>query len=68
MSLSCRAGNGWWWVPVVAPLVGAMLGTATYQLLVALHHPEESEPAQDLEFAQLKASDLKMSASVQLPR
>ncbi|XP_077934748.1 aquaporin-10 isoform X2 [Halichoerus grypus] len=36
-----RAGNGWWWVPVVAPLVGAMLGTATYQLLVALHHPEE---------------------------
>ncbi|XP_045311928.1 aquaporin-10 isoform X2 [Leopardus geoffroyi] len=47
------AGNGWWWVPVVAPLVGATLGTATYQLLVALHHPEEKpEPFQDLEFAQ----------------
>eukprot|EP00073_Rattus_norvegicus_P044736 XP_017446884.1 PREDICTED: LOW QUALITY PROTEIN: aquaporin-10 isoform X1 [Rattus norvegicus] len=44
------AGNGWWWVPVVAPMVGATLGTATYQLLVALHHPEDS--------SQLKTSDL----------
>ena len=25
-------------------MVGATLGTATYQLLVALHHPEDSEP------------------------
>ncbi|XP_012663970.2 aquaporin-10 [Otolemur garnettii] len=41
------AGNGWWWVPVVAPLVGAVLGTATYQLLVALHHPEDIQPAKD---------------------
>lgn len=68
MSLSHSAGNGWWWVPVVAPLVGATLGTATYQLLVALHHPEESEPAQDLEFAPHKASDLEMPASAQLPK
>ncbi|XP_073744693.1 aquaporin-10 isoform X2 [Callorhinus ursinus] len=62
------AGNGWWWVPVVAPLVGATLGTATYQLLVALHHPEESEPAQDLEFALHKASVLETPASVRLPQ
>ncbi|XP_072494250.1 aquaporin-10 [Notamacropus eugenii] len=39
------AGNGWWWVPVVAPMVGAVLGTATYQLLVGLHHPDDLEPA-----------------------
>ncbi|XP_045039188.1 aquaporin-10 isoform X2 [Desmodus rotundus] len=57
------AGNGWWWVPVVAPMVGATLGTATYQLLVALHHPEDSEPAQDLEFVQHKASDSETPAS-----
>ncbi|KAL1772398.1 Aquaporin-10 [Sigmodon hispidus] len=38
------AGNGWWWVSVVAPMVRATLGTATYQLLVALHHPEDPEP------------------------
>ncbi|XP_036611481.1 aquaporin-10 [Trichosurus vulpecula] len=41
------AGNGWWWVPVVAPMVGAALGTATYQLLVGLHHPEDLEPVQE---------------------
>ncbi|XP_008262603.1 aquaporin-10 [Oryctolagus cuniculus] len=41
------AGNGWWWVPVVAPMVGAVLGTAVYHLLVSLHHPEDSEPAQE---------------------
>ncbi|XP_029791935.1 aquaporin-10 isoform X2 [Suricata suricatta] len=63
------AGNGWWWVPVVAPLVGATLGTATYQLLVALHHPEEeSKRAQDLELVQHKASGLEGPASAQLPQ
>lgn len=61
LSFSCSAGNGWWWVPVVAPLVGATLGTATYQLLVALHHPEDSEQVQK------KASDLETLASVQMP-
>lgn len=33
--------NAWWWVPVVAPLLGAAMGTALYQLLVAFHHPAE---------------------------
>ncbi|XP_039705540.1 aquaporin-10 [Pteropus medius] len=61
------AGNGWWWVPVVAPMVGATLGTATYQLLVALHHPEDEEPAQDLEFAQQKASYLETPDSAKKP-
>ncbi|PNI90721.1 AQP10 isoform 1 [Pan troglodytes] len=60
------AGNGWWWVPVVAPLVGATVGTATYQLLVALHHPEGPEPAQDLVSAQHKASELETPASAQM--
>ncbi|XP_038167560.2 aquaporin-10 [Arvicola amphibius] len=50
------AGNGWWWVPVVAPMVGATLGTATYQLLVALHHPEDPEPVPKVAAAQLEAS------------
>ncbi|XP_074895642.1 aquaporin-10 [Buteo buteo] len=41
-------GNGWWWVPVVAPLLGAALGSALYQLLVAFHHPlEEGDPPAD---------------------
>lgn len=53
-------------MPVVAPLVGATLGTATYQLLVALHHPEEESEAADLEFTQREASGLERPASAQL--
>ena len=29
-----RAGNGWWWVPVVAPCVGAVAGGWLYDLFV----------------------------------
>lgn len=32
------AGN-WWWVPVVAPCVGAAVGAYVYDLLVFKHHP-----------------------------
>ncbi|XP_068027353.1 aquaporin-10-like isoform X3 [Melanerpes formicivorus] len=38
-------GGGWWWVPLVAPLVGAALGTALYQLCVAIHFPPEEPEA-----------------------
>ncbi|KAM4880550.1 aquaporin-10 [Sylvia borin] len=34
-------GNGWWWVPLVAPLLGAAVGTYLYQLVVTFHYPEE---------------------------
>ncbi|XP_063276389.1 aquaporin-10 [Prinia subflava] len=34
-------GNGWWWVPLIAPLLGAAVGTYLYQLFVAFHYPEE---------------------------
>ncbi|CAK6949271.1 aquaporin-10b [Scomber scombrus] len=33
------AGGGWWWVPIVAPCVGALLGTLIYQLMIEVHHP-----------------------------
>ena len=29
-----RAGNGWWWVPIVGPLVGGVLGGYAYDLLI----------------------------------
>ncbi len=29
-----RAGNGWWWVPIVGPLAGGVLGGYVYDLLV----------------------------------
>jgi MIP family channel proteins len=37
-----RAGNGWWWVPVVAPVVGAILGGWVYDLLVGRRFPKEA--------------------------
>ncbi|XP_014816722.1 PREDICTED: aquaporin-10 [Calidris pugnax] len=40
-------GNGWWWVPVVAPLLGSVVGFAVYQLFVALHHPPEDGAPRD---------------------
>jgi MIP family channel proteins len=36
------AGNGWWWVPVVAPCVGGVLGGYIYDLLIGNHHPPEA--------------------------
>jgi MIP family channel proteins len=37
-----RAGNGWWWVPLVAPPIGAVLGGYAYDALVTKHHPQEA--------------------------
>ena len=33
------AGNGWWWVPIVAPCVGAIVGGTAYDLCVRDRHP-----------------------------
>ncbi|XP_040889735.1 aquaporin-7 isoform X1 [Toxotes jaculatrix] len=38
-----RAGNGWWWVPLVAPPIGGVLGAGLYKALVELHHPPLSD-------------------------
>jgi MIP family channel proteins len=37
-----RAGNGWWWVPLVAPPIGAVAGGYVYDALVTKHHPQEA--------------------------
>jgi MIP family channel proteins len=36
-----RAGHGWWWVPIVGPCIGAVLGGLVYDLLITRHHPKE---------------------------
>jgi MIP family channel proteins len=35
-----RAGNYWWWVPVVAPLIGGVLGGWLYDLFVGRWFPK----------------------------
>ncbi|GCB75246.1 hypothetical protein scyTo_0016396 [Scyliorhinus torazame] len=35
-----RAGDGWWWVPVIAPMIGGVVGTLVYVLIIELHHNE----------------------------
>ncbi|XP_054858366.1 aquaporin-9 [Eublepharis macularius] len=38
------AGNHWWWVPIVGPMVGAGLGAAVYVLFISLHHTQPQLP------------------------
>ncbi len=33
-----RAGNAWWWVPIVAPPIGAVLGGWVYDICIGRHH------------------------------
>lgn len=33
----------WWWIPVVGPHIGAVLGAWVYWLLVEMHWPEDEE-------------------------
>jgi MIP family channel proteins len=34
-----RAGNSWWWVPILGPLVGGVLGGFVYDLFITRSHP-----------------------------
>jgi MIP family channel proteins len=33
------AGNGWWWVPIVGPIIGALVGGSIYVMTIERHHP-----------------------------
>jgi MIP family channel proteins len=35
-----RAGNFWWWVPIVGPLIGGVLGGYVYDLCITRHHKQ----------------------------
>lgn len=38
-----RAADYWWWVPIVGPLIGGVLGGLAYDQLIRRFHPPEAE-------------------------
>lgn len=44
----------WWWIPVVAPHLGTLIGGLIYEVFIEFHHPEE-EPSEQI-FLQDKLS------------
>ena len=38
------AHDHWWWIPVFAPCIGALLGGAIYDQLITRHHPPLPRP------------------------
>lgn len=43
LSLAFSAGNNWWWVPVVAPLLGAYLGGIIYIIFIGSSIPRKPQ-------------------------
>jgi MIP family channel proteins len=39
-----RAGNHWWWVPIVGPLIGGVLGGYIYDLLITRFRSVQQRP------------------------
>ncbi|KAM6474115.1 aquaporin-10-like [Liasis olivaceus] len=39
-----RAANCWWWVPVVAPMLGSLLGIFIYNILIDFHNRPPPDP------------------------
>lgn len=38
-----RAGNYWWWIPVVAPTLGSLVGSLVYKLFIDVHNQSVPE-------------------------
>lgn len=43
-AFSDTTGYPYWWIPIVAPIIGGLLGAGLYQVLVGRHLPPADEP------------------------
>lgn len=50
-------GDYYFWVPILGPHVGAILGAFVYILMVEMHHPSEEEPLTKLELEEVEEEE-----------
>ncbi|XP_060767684.1 aquaporin-9b [Neoarius graeffei] len=60
-----RAGNYWWWIPVVGPMVGGVLGAMIYYMMIELHHVEPEEKQEEKSSVNDKTEILEFSTGLQ---
>ncbi|XP_006268313.1 aquaporin-7 [Alligator mississippiensis] len=44
-----RAGNNWWWVPIVAPTLGSLFGVLVHKLFIDLHNQTATDSGNEKE-------------------
>ncbi|XP_077149908.1 aquaporin-3-like [Ranitomeya variabilis] len=55
-----RAGGHWWWVPVVGPMIGGVIGTFLYELLIGIHHAPNRHKVDREDNGECDPSELQM--------
>ncbi|XP_038600055.1 aquaporin-7-like isoform X1 [Tachyglossus aculeatus] len=43
-----RASNSWWWVPLIAPTIGSVIGALIYKILIDHHNRSAPQPESHL--------------------
>ncbi|XP_043934006.1 aquaporin-3-like [Protopterus annectens] len=56
------AGSHWWWVPIISPFIGTVIGTAVYQIMIGIHveldvPASPSTPEEAVKLAKIKANE-----------
>ena len=57
-------GYKWFWIPIVGPLIGGVIGAWSYQLLIGLHIPSELDEIEE-EFRRLQKDKLHQTVTLQ---
>ncbi|KAM6469194.1 aquaporin-3 [Liasis olivaceus] len=52
-------GRHWWWIPLIAPFLGAIAGVMVYQLMIGCHDepPPESSGEENVQLSKVKQRD-----------